>query len=566
MFASLGSLLAGSLIAGFFVMQSEPFRVAEDLEALLARIRQRLYPGTLPVLASYWLKTVDASGYGGRQWKKLSRLLKRGLGEQLPDAPSRQAIVSVQTRIQQKVALAGQPSRPKPPHSERICATLSSDLLAPYVRRLLNVWLPAEAVRLVNGNASTAPSDGGIPELVIGRALEGLLIRERLSPRALEMLLQPELFSPRYVYPADAEILRDVILFLLGRKWASRWSVMPAELLCVAPDSLLPANYGEAVHNALLLPRLGDEEVHVPIAPAQALEILKDEPVRIGSVMVTMDGRWWEAVRLQCAEPHSVVYRPMGLLRLDYVADQVKLRVPCPETRLSWSGDIPFPDTFEIFGREWRLSHREQDGERTWLHLVVSRVLTETVPAGDARWWRLRPASVDMVWSALHDALASSIGQGRSEPIERLRHSDLIPLGRAIFELATSLMSRQPCEVIETQFRGIRCLEAQVSSKYGRVPWRILPPKVHSSFLKIRSSPELLELLNQVFDSLPERLSAATTRDPRPTKASTGEFTTLARPGHHICSGSAVPEVVRSTRMKGYGRGSDSERQKPTLR
>jgi hypothetical protein len=87
MFASLGSLLAGSLIAGFLVMKSEPVRVTEDLEALLARIRQRLYPGTLPVLASYWLKTVEASGYGRRQWKKLSRLLNRGLGEQLPDAP-----------------------------------------------------------------------------------------------------------------------------------------------------------------------------------------------------------------------------------------------------------------------------------------------------------------------------------------------------------------------------------------------------------------------------------------------------------------------------------------------
>jgi hypothetical protein len=54
-------------------------------------------------------------------------------------------------------------------------------------------------------------------------------------------------------------------------------------------------------------------------------------------------------------------------------------------------------------------------------------------------------------------------------------------------------------------------------------------PSGNGSFglAQIRSSPELLELLNQVFDSLPERLSAATNRDPRPTKASTGKFTTL---------------------------------------
>jgi hypothetical protein len=343
------------------------------------------------------------------------------------------------------------------------------------------------------------------------------------------MLLQPELFSPHHVYPADVEILQDVILFLLGRKWTFPWSVMPAEFLCVAPDSLLPANYGEAVHHAFLVPRLGGEEVHVPIAPAQALEILKDEQLRIGSVLVTMDGRWWEAVHLQDREPHSVVYRPVGRLRLDYVPDRVKLRVPCPTPSLSWSGDIPYPHTFEIFGREWRLSHWEQDAERTWLHLVVSHVLTETVPAGDARWWRLRPVSADLAWSALENALTSSIAQESSEPIERLRHSDLIPLGCAIFELVASLMGRRlpPWEVIETQLRNIRSLEAQISSKYGRVPWRILPATVHASFFKIRSYPELLELLNQVFDSLPERLSEATGTDPRPGNAPAAEFTIL---------------------------------------
>jgi hypothetical protein len=166
------------------------------LRRIAGRLDTRIEVGLSQSIAYLiWAETVEASGYRRRQWKKLSRLLKRGLGEQLTDAPSHQAIVSVQTRIQQKVILAGRPSRPKPPRSERICATLSSDLLAPYVRRLLNEWLPAEAARLVNGNESTAPSDGGIPALVIGRTLEGLLVRERLSPRALEMLLQPELFS-----------------------------------------------------------------------------------------------------------------------------------------------------------------------------------------------------------------------------------------------------------------------------------------------------------------------------------------------------------------------------------
>jgi hypothetical protein len=69
--------MAGSLMAGFFVKQSKALFAEGDLEALLARMRQRLYPETLPVLGFCWLKTVKASGYRRRQWKQLNRMLKR---------------------------------------------------------------------------------------------------------------------------------------------------------------------------------------------------------------------------------------------------------------------------------------------------------------------------------------------------------------------------------------------------------------------------------------------------------------------------------------------------------
>jgi hypothetical protein len=519
-------------MAGFFVKRSKALSIESDLEALLARIRQRLYPETLPVLGFYWLKTVRASGYRRRQWKKLNRLLKRALGEQLLDGPSRRAIGDIQTWIQQTVLVTGRPPRPKLPQPERIYRTLSSDLLQAYINRLLHEWLPAEVAHLLtNGRASSLPPDDAVPPLVTGRALERLLIRERLSPRALERLLEPELLSPHYIYPTDAEILQDVILFMLGRISASQRSVIPATLLCVAPDSQLSANFGEGVHHAFLAQDSGGEEVHVPIAPAQSLEITKDEPARIVSVIVTMDGRWWEAVRVQSGEPRSVVYQPMGRLRLDYVGDQVRLLVPCPDTRLSWTGDIRFSGTLEIFGREWHRSHWEQDAEGTWLHLVVSRVLplTEIVPAEDVRLRRLRPVWVDLAWSALENALAGSLVQESTEPIERLRHCDLIPVGRAIFELVTSLLSRRlpPSEAIESRLKGLGYLQAQVSPKYGRVPWRILPATVHASMFKIGSYPQLLEHLNQVFDSLPERLCAATSPDLRPSKAPRFAFTTL---------------------------------------
>jgi hypothetical protein len=518
MFASLVSIRPGPLSAASVGKHSKLSLVERDLEALLDRLRRRRYPETIPVLASYWLKTVHANGYQLRRWRELngllSGLLKRALGEQLPNDLSRQAVIEIQAWIQQTV-LTGQTPRSVTPRLEPVRSGLNSERLATYVGRLLNEWLPAEVARLlVNESESTIPQNGGIPVLAIGRALERLLVRECLSPATLEMLLQPELLSPQCVYPADAEILGDVVLSLLGRTSAPTPSVMPAALLCVAPGSPLPADYREAVRHAFMVLRPEGEEVHVPIAPAQALEILKGDQVRIGSIIVTMDGRWWESENLQSGEQHSVVYRPMGRLRIDYSADHAKLRVPWPEARLRWSGGVSFRDTFAIFGREWQVSRWEEDAERTWLHLVFSRALPMAgmASAEAPEFRRSRPASVDMAWAALENALTSSIVQKTCEPIERLRHSDLIPLGRAIFGLTESVMSRrlQERETIETQLRAIHYLEAQVSLVYGLVPWRILPAPVRANFLRGRSYPALLELLNQVFDSLPEALSEAT--------------------------------------------------------
>src|ERR1700730_8715283 len=82
--------------------------VERDVEALLSRLRQRLYPETTSVLASYWLKTVYASGYELRGWQRLNDLLKRALGEQPLNGPSRDAIIEVQTWIQHTILLTGQ--------------------------------------------------------------------------------------------------------------------------------------------------------------------------------------------------------------------------------------------------------------------------------------------------------------------------------------------------------------------------------------------------------------------------------------------------------------------------
>src|SRR5258708_133509 len=189
------------------------------------------------------------------------------------------------------------------------------------------------------------------------------------------MFLQPDLVSPREVYPADAEILADVVLALLGRTWAPTPPVMPATLLGVAAGSPLPEGYGEAVRHASYVQTQEGDEVHVPIGSAQASEILKRDPVRIASVIVTMDGRCSISGSLQTGEQHSVIYKPWGRLRIDLSADHAKLAVPWPENHLRWPGKVHFRDPFEIFGREWHQASWEMGGEYTWLHLVFSRAL-----------------------------------------------------------------------------------------------------------------------------------------------------------------------------------------------
>jgi hypothetical protein len=146
------SLVAGSLMAGFFVMRSKQFRVTEDLEALLARMRQRLYPETLPVLGFYWLKTVKASGYGRRQWKKLNRLLKRALGEQLLDGPSRQAIADIQTWIQQRVLVTGRPPRSAPTIYQSASARMATSGGGPPVDQRKGIFSPGRRRRSATGD------------------------------------------------------------------------------------------------------------------------------------------------------------------------------------------------------------------------------------------------------------------------------------------------------------------------------------------------------------------------------------------------------------------------------
>uniref|UniRef100_Q026D4 Uncharacterized protein n=1 Tax=Solibacter usitatus (strain Ellin6076) TaxID=234267 RepID=Q026D4_SOLUE len=482
----------------------------KELDILLARMRQRLYPETMPVLASYWLKTVYSAGHQRAWWKELNRLLKQVLRKQALDDPSREALMDIQAWVQETGLRSGKTPAAAAVKFESVRANPKAERLAPYLRRLLNQWLLAEVARLlINGGEYGVAQDGGIPILAAAKALERLLLRDRLSPVTLEMLLQPGLVSPREAYPVDMEILTDVVLALLGRTSARTPHVMPATLLGVAGDSSLPRGYGEAVRQASYVQTGEGDEVHVPVAAVEASDILKRDPVRIASTIVTMDGRCWESESLQSGEQHYVIYKPAGRLRIDFSADHAKLIVPWPDSPLQWPGSVQFRQPFELFGREWRESSLEMEGDRAWLHLVFSRALpVAEIQPEDMGFRRSHLASVDMAWAALEYALAESLDQKSGEPIEELRRMDFIPVGRAMLGLARLARSGRLLkrEAIETQLRSIRYLQSEIAMEYGRVPWRILPAPARSMFLKRRPDTGLLELLHQVFDGVPEAL------------------------------------------------------------
>src|SRR5262249_9009764 len=137
---------------------------------------------------------------------------------------------------------------------------------------------------------------------------------------------------------------------------------------------------------------------------------------------------------------------------------------------LRWSGAVSFTNRMEMYGREWHISHWEQDIERTLLHLVFVATLPMTAiePGAKSRLHRSRPAAIDMAWAALESALANSLVRRSREPVEQLRRDELVPLGRSLFGLAESVMTRRTrkLEVIDIYLKGIRCLSADLLSLY----------------------------------------------------------------------------------------------------
>ena len=339
------------------------------MNALLDRLRQRRYRESVPVLASWWLKTVYSADHNRVWWRELDARLGRVLRNQSLDATAVEAIRDIQTWVRQAIL-----SRHKAPEVQPLLAPpfrpeLATDQIAPYLSRALNEWLPGEVARLLTNEAEFAGSnEGGMPALTIATALECLLLREHFSPATLEVLFEAEWLSPKYVYPADVEILRDIVLAFLGRTAAPVPPVLPA--------TPLAGGFDDAVERAFLVSSGDGDELHVPLDEAQAREVFKHDPVRIGSIVVTIDGRWWQSTRLQSGSETVIVYRPGEPLRIDFTSEHARLVVPWPDAEARWPGAVHLPDHIALFGREWHGRAWESSADRTWLHLEFSSALT----------------------------------------------------------------------------------------------------------------------------------------------------------------------------------------------
>jgi hypothetical protein len=479
-----------------------------DLDVLLSRIRQRLYPESVPVLASYWLKTVYACDHNRAWWAGLNLAIENALRGQYLDRLASDCLTSIQAWIRQEVlsghTAPGTGRNTARPYRRRL-AHESADA---YVCRLLNESLSGELARVLTEQPECAASDDeGLPWLAAGKALEQLLYRERFSPDTLQLLLQPKGLSPKYVYPAHVEILRDVLLCLLGQVSAPEPAVLPATLLGIAAGSALPEDYADAVERAFLVSGGGAQALHVPLPEDQALRILRSDPVRIGSIVVTVDGRWWQAEALQSGAETAVVYRPAGRLRIDFSSDHARLITPCADTCYRWPGDVRLPERIEIFGREWRARGWERNAEGAWLHLEFVRALRipERRSPSAPRQRPLRPAFAEMAWSELEQTLARCVAARSQDPIDQLRRADLIPLARAILRLIERLRSPSAKNRVEIEqsLASVRYLMGAVAPVYGRIPWRVVPAAARNGILKVRMDSGLGDFIDQIFEDAP---------------------------------------------------------------
>ena len=144
--------------------------------------------------------------------------------------------------------------------------------------------------------------------------------------------------------------------------------------------------------------------------------------------------------------------------------------------------------------------------------MEFSGVLTlpEALDPDHVRPHHLRPASVEMAWFEVEQALAT----GMSDSIDQLHREDLIPLAHALERLSHCLLRPWPPsrEDVERSLISVRYLHGAVAPVYGRIPWRVLSAAAQTALLKRREDAALANLFSETFDGAPP---AARTSPPR---------------------------------------------------
>jgi hypothetical protein len=353
------------ILSGLDRRQHEP---AAELNVLLERIRRRLYRESVPVVASWWLKTVYRAGHNRVWWGQLDAAMGKALRTRSLDATAAEAIRDIRAWVRKAILPRHKAPQVHPLIAPPFRPGLTPGQAVPYLSRILNEWLPREVARLLTTEAALpAADDEGMPALTVATALERLLLREHFSPDSLELLSHAGWISPTYGYPAHVEIFRDVALAILGRTAAPATPILPA--------TVLAGRFADAVDRALLVSSDCGEEIHVPLDEARAREVFQQNTARLDSIVVTIDGRWWQSVHLQRGTETTIVYRPGGRLRIDFSADHARLSVPWIQTGAGWPGAVHLPEHVALFGREWRGRAWEMTAHRPWLHLEFTGVL-----------------------------------------------------------------------------------------------------------------------------------------------------------------------------------------------
>src|SRR5262249_7543298 len=123
---------------------------------------------------------------------------------------------------------------------------------------------------------------------------------------------------------------------------------------------------------------------------------------------------------------------------------------------------------------------------------------------------RLRPASIEMAWSEVEQALAT----GGPDSIDQLHREDLIPLAHALQRLVECLLRGWPPPrgAVAQSLASVRYLHGSIASVYGPIPWRVLSAPARTALLKRRRDADLTDLFVETFEDEPP---SAPTSPPR---------------------------------------------------